>query len=156
LVLQIRGAVAEYERTLIAERMRRGRQMKWRAGVLLPWSTTPYGYRIDLERPRDPAGVRIDPAAGAIVRELFTRYLEAHETLHGLVKYVLGLGLPSPRGRERWSAGVLPRYGNRTQEGARAFVSLIQRDTAGYRRLSGACNTPGANVWPGRRDVLGP
>jgi len=28
LVLQIRSAVAEYERTLIAERMRRGRQMK--------------------------------------------------------------------------------------------------------------------------------
>src|SRR6266513_2363298 len=32
LLLQIRGAVAEYERTLIAERMRRGRQAKLRAG----------------------------------------------------------------------------------------------------------------------------
>jgi site-specific DNA recombinase len=30
LLLQIRGAVAEYERTLIAERMRRGRQQKRR------------------------------------------------------------------------------------------------------------------------------
>ena len=38
LLLQIRGAVAEYERTLIAERMRRGRQAKLRAGCLLPWS----------------------------------------------------------------------------------------------------------------------
>jgi site-specific DNA recombinase len=38
LLLQIRGAVAEYERTLIAERMRRGRQQKYRAGSLLPWS----------------------------------------------------------------------------------------------------------------------
>lgn len=36
LVLQIRGAVAEYERTLIAERMRRGRQAKLRSGHLLP------------------------------------------------------------------------------------------------------------------------
>src|SRR4249919_185284 len=36
LLLQIRGAVAEYERTLIAERMRRGRQAKLRAGTLLP------------------------------------------------------------------------------------------------------------------------
>jgi DNA invertase Pin-like site-specific DNA recombinase len=33
LLLQIRGAVAEYERTLIAERMRRGRQAKLRAGT---------------------------------------------------------------------------------------------------------------------------
>ena len=32
LVLQIRGAVAEYERTLIAERMRRGRLAKLRSG----------------------------------------------------------------------------------------------------------------------------
>ena len=31
LLLQIRGAVAEYERVLIAERMRRGRQMKLKA-----------------------------------------------------------------------------------------------------------------------------
>jgi len=36
LLRQIRGAVAEYERTLIAERMRHGRQMKLWAGVLRP------------------------------------------------------------------------------------------------------------------------
>src|SRR4029453_10809156 len=56
LLLQIRGAVAEYERTLIAERMRRGRQAKLRAGTLLPWTTPPFGYRLDPERPRDAAG----------------------------------------------------------------------------------------------------
>ena len=39
LLLQIRGAVAEYERTLIAERMRRGRQARLRAGGLLPWTS---------------------------------------------------------------------------------------------------------------------
>jgi site-specific DNA recombinase len=35
LLLQIRGAVAEYERSLIAERMRRGRRQKYQAGGLL-------------------------------------------------------------------------------------------------------------------------
>jgi site-specific DNA recombinase len=35
LLLQIRGAVAEYERNLIAERMRRGRLQKYQAGALL-------------------------------------------------------------------------------------------------------------------------
>lgn len=54
LLLQIRGAVAEYERALIAERMRRGRLSKFRAGLLLPWTRPPYAYRLDLERPRDP------------------------------------------------------------------------------------------------------
>jgi len=52
LLLQIRGAVAEYERNLIAERMRRGRQAKLRAGTLLPWTRAPYGYILDPERPR--------------------------------------------------------------------------------------------------------
>ena len=57
LVLQIRGAVAEYERSLIAERMRRGRQAKLRAGVLLPWTRPPYGYGVNPDCPRDPKGV---------------------------------------------------------------------------------------------------
>jgi hypothetical protein len=52
-------------------------------------------------------GVRIDPAEGAVIRELFMRYLEAAETLRGLVKYGLGLGLPSPRGGARWSAASI-------------------------------------------------
>ncbi len=38
LLLQIRGAVAEYERTLLSERMRRGRLAKYKAGLLLPWT----------------------------------------------------------------------------------------------------------------------
>ena len=51
LLLQIRGAVAEYERSLIAERMRRGRLRKLQAGILLPWTTPPFGYRMDPDPP---------------------------------------------------------------------------------------------------------
>src|SRR5881398_1321878 len=67
LLLQIRGAVAEYERTLIAERMRRGRQAKLRSGQLLPWTQPPYGYRLDPERPRQASAVRVEPARAAVV-----------------------------------------------------------------------------------------
>jgi site-specific DNA recombinase len=86
--LQIRGAVAEYERTLIAERMRRGRQMKLRAGCLLPWTRAPYGYRLDPDRPRDPAGVTVEPAEAAVVQELFARYVEDCGSLFGLAKHL--------------------------------------------------------------------
>src|ERR1700733_647106 len=61
LLLQIRGAVAEYERVLIAERMRRGRQRQFQAGKMLPWTRAPYGYRMAADRPRDPSGVYQDP-----------------------------------------------------------------------------------------------
>lgn len=43
LLLRIRGAVAEDERTVIADRMRRGRLAALRAGRLLPWSKRAYG-----------------------------------------------------------------------------------------------------------------
>ena len=77
LLLQIRGAVAEYERTLITERMRRGRQARLRAGTLLPWTRPPFGYRLDPDRPRDAAAVRTEPGEAALVAQLFDWYLRA-------------------------------------------------------------------------------
>lgn len=107
LLLQIRGAVAEYERVLIAERMRRGRQLRLRSGTLLPWTTPPYGYRSAPDCPRDPAGVRVEPIEGVLVQELFVRYLEPQGSLLGLAKYLLELGVSSPHGNPRWSAASL-------------------------------------------------
>jgi site-specific DNA recombinase len=107
LLLQIRGAVAEYERTLIAERMRRGRQAKLRAGCLPPWTRPPYGYRLDPDRPRDPAGVTLEAAEAAVVRELFAAYLEDHASLFGLAKRLRALGIASPNGRPGWSPATL-------------------------------------------------
>jgi site-specific DNA recombinase len=103
LLLQIRGAVAEYERTLIAERMRRGRQRRFRAGTMLPWARAPYGYRTATDRPRDPSGVYQDPAEAAVVAEMFAWYLEGRHTLHGLVDHLREMGAPSPSGKPYWS-----------------------------------------------------
>ena len=107
LVLQIRGAVSEYERSLIAERMRRGRQAKFRAGLLLPWTRVPYGYRVHPDRPRDPAGVRVDPAEAAIVAELFTSYLEDGHSLLGLAKRLMAHRSPTPSGTMRWNHATI-------------------------------------------------
>jgi len=107
LLLQIRGAVAEYERTLINERMRRGRLRKLRAGTLLPWTQPPYGYRLDPDRPRDPAGVRLDEAQAALVRDLFAWYGDEGATLLGLRKRLLQLGITSPQGHRTWSSAAL-------------------------------------------------
>ena len=41
LLLQIRGAVAEYERTLLSAKMRLGRLAKYKAGLLVPRTTPP-------------------------------------------------------------------------------------------------------------------
>src|SRR5919197_3154538 len=108
LVTQIRGAVAEYERTLIADRMRRGRLAKMRAGQLLPWtSQIPYGYRVSAERPRDPALVEVDPYEASIVQEIFVAYAEGRATLHSLAEELTRRGIPTPRGLRLWSPATL-------------------------------------------------
>lgn len=107
LLLQIRGAVAEYERTLITERMRRGRLTKLRAGLLLPWTRAPYGYRLDPERPRDPAGIRLNEAEAAIVAEIFALYLQEKTSLYDLVRHLYAQNIPSPSGKKRWGLATI-------------------------------------------------
>jgi site-specific DNA recombinase len=107
LLLQVRGAVAEYERTLIVERTRRGRLAKLKAGSLLPWTLPPYSYRTDPDRPRDPRTVRIDEAQGVIVQELFARYLQPGVSLYSLANLLHVRGVATPRGQRLWNLGTL-------------------------------------------------
>jgi site-specific DNA recombinase len=103
LLLQIRGAVAEYERNLIAERMRRGRQAKLRSGTLLPWTFAPYGYILDAERPRDPSRIQIDPVKAEIVQQIFAWYIEPPDrvSLYWIAKQLSDDGIPTPQGNLR-------------------------------------------------------
>jgi site-specific DNA recombinase len=104
LLLQIRGAVAEYERTLIVDRMRRGRQAKLRSGTLLPWTTAPYGYLLDSERPRDPSRVGIDPVKSAVVKQIFAWYTDPQSriSLYTVAGRLNEEKIPPPRGGLRW------------------------------------------------------
>jgi site-specific DNA recombinase len=134
LLLQIRGAVAEYERTLLAERMRRGRLAKYKAGLLLPWTHVPYGLRVDPDRPRDPAGVSLDEAKAAVVTEIFAAYLEPGMSLFGVSRHLREMGVPAPRGGKAWSTATLrgiltnPVYAGRVYAGrARYRPARIRR-----------------------------
>jgi site-specific DNA recombinase len=109
LLLQIRGAVAEYERTLITERLRRGRLAKLRAGALLPWASPPYGYQGDLLHPRDPAGLQPEPVRAAVVQTIFAWYLEDQATLSSVAKRLGQSGVPSPTGQPYWSSAMVRR-----------------------------------------------
>ena len=138
LLLQIRGAVAEYERNLIADRMRRGRQAKLRAGTLLPWTRAPYGYILDPERPRDPSRVRIDPVKANMVQQIFAWYTdpETPVSLHWVVKQLNEQQIPAPRSGKRWNPstirGILrsPTYIGTAYSGRTRPVPARQRKSA--------------------------
>ena len=107
LVLQIRGAVAEYERTLIAERMRRGRQAKLRSGQLLPWTRAPYGDRLHPERARDATLLTVDEPQAAIIQELFHTYAAGGGSLYKLAVCLTERQIRSPTGRAHWTANTV-------------------------------------------------
>jgi site-specific DNA recombinase len=135
LLLHIRGAVAEYERSLIAERMRRGRQAKFRSGQLLPWTVPAYGYVLDPAHPRDPRSVRTDPSKAAIVAQIFAWYTDPQTpaTLSWVATQLTEAGIPTPRGGPRWNRSTIrailrdPAYVGTTYSGRTRTVRAQRR-----------------------------
>lgn len=146
LLLQIRGAVAEYERSLIADRMRRGRQTKMRSGLLLPWTFAPYGYILDPERPRDANRVRVDLIKAEVVKQIFAWYTDpaTPASLYWVAKALNDRQIPPPRGGVHWNVatvrGILrsPAYAGTAYSGrsrpipARRRKSALQPVGSGY------------------------
>ena len=138
LLLQIRGAVAEYERNLITERMRRGRQAKLRSGTLLPWGIPPYGYLLDAERPRDASRVRLDPVKAEIVKRIFDCYTDSREraSLYSIAKALSEDKILTPRGEVRWNVSTIrgmlrnPAYAGTAYSGRTRTVPARRRKSA--------------------------
>jgi site-specific DNA recombinase len=134
LLLQIRGAVAEYERTLITERMRRGRLRKLRAGILLPWTRPPYGFLVDPERPRDPAGVRLDEAEAAVVRDLFAWFADEGASVCELARRLHRLGIASPFGLKSWHFSTVRNVLNNPVYFGQVFGNRLRAHPVQQRR----------------------
>jgi site-specific DNA recombinase len=132
LVIQIRGVVAEYERTVIADRMRRGRLAALRAGKLVPWTVPPFGYRHDPLRPRDPAGLQVDDDAARVVRQIFTWYIEEGLTLYGIAQRLIARGIPTPTGRPYWNPSSVRKI--LTNATYRGMAYANQKQTVPARR----------------------
>jgi len=85
LLLQIQGAIAEYERAQILDRCRRGRLHRARRGELAP-PITPYGYTYAARKYGGDGQIRIHEEEAAMVRQVFAWYAAEGATLHGVRK----------------------------------------------------------------------
>jgi len=148
LLLQIRGAVAEYERTLIADRMRRGRLTKYRAGQLLPWTRPPYGYRVNPDHPRDPTLVHLDEAEAAMVVQIFVWYLEPQATLYSIAKRLSELFLPTPSGKSRWNVSTVRGILKNPAYTGNAYTNRSRPVPATHRKSALLPIGPGASIAP--------
>jgi site-specific DNA recombinase len=150
LRLQIRGAVAEYERTLSTERRRRGRQAKLRSGQLLPWTRPPSGSLVDPNRPRDPNGVRVDPVQATVITQMFAWDTAPRSpvSLYEVAKRLSATKIPTPTGKPRWNVasvrGLLrsPSYTGIAYSGRTCPAPARRRKSAWQPVGSGASVQP--------------
>jgi site-specific DNA recombinase len=108
LLLQIQGAIAEYERAVLAERFRRGKLQKARAGQWVG-GLAPYGYRYVPKRDGVPGHLEIDEDEAAVVRMLYRWLVDERMTVRQIIKR-LAAGPWRPRnGKRLWSNAVVHR-----------------------------------------------
>jgi site-specific DNA recombinase len=101
LLTQVQGVIAEYERAKIAERNRRGRLYRSRAGEVVSWKA-PYGYRRVARDASGPARLEVFEPEVAVVRRIFDDYLSGGHSIRQIVRRLNTDNIPTPTGKAEW------------------------------------------------------
>jgi site-specific DNA recombinase len=106
LLLQIQGAIAEYERALLGERFRRGKLQKAKSGQVVA-GKAPYGYRYIRKQDGVPGHLVIEETEAEFVRMLYGWLIDEQMTIRQILKR-LNFGPWYPRsGKRPWSPSVV-------------------------------------------------
>ncbi len=106
LLTQMQGVIAEYEKAKIAERHRRGKLYRVRAGEAIFWKV-PYGYRRVPRTANSPARLEIHEPEAEVVRSIFDDVVSAGRSVRGISRRLYEDGVASPSGREVWATSTL-------------------------------------------------
>ena len=101
LLVQIQGAVAEYERAKLSERYRRGKLHRARQGEVF-WTSIPYGYRRIARKDNVPAHLVINESEAEVVRKIFAWHTDEAMTIRQITKKLTMQGYPTKKGGKQW------------------------------------------------------
>jgi site-specific DNA recombinase len=108
LLTQMQGMLAEYERTQILERTRRGRLDKARRGVSMPWAYRCYGYRSLPKRYDAPPQVLIEPTHAEVIHTMYRLLVDEQRSCRQIATPLNAPHPPTPSGRTAvWLPGVV-------------------------------------------------
>jgi site-specific DNA recombinase len=108
LLIQIQGAVAEYERAKHAERYRRGKLYRARQGEVF-WHTVPYGYRRIARCGNAAAHLVINEQEAEVVRNIFKWHIDQSMTIRQIAKRLTREGYPTAKGGKQWGETTVHR-----------------------------------------------
>lgn len=106
LLVQVQGVIAEYERAKIAERYRRGKLFRARAGEIVFWKV-PYGYRRVARSSGGPARLEVYEPEAEVVRRIFDDYVTGGLSVRGIIRGLYEDGIVTPTGGPTWSTSTL-------------------------------------------------
>lgn len=108
LLLQIQGVIAQYERSKILERVRRGRLYAARSGAISVLGGAPYGYRyITKSDGCGRAAYHIVLEEARVVRQMFDWVGREGCSLGEVVKRLKAKGIPTSTGKPVWDRATL-------------------------------------------------
>ena len=97
MLLQIQGVFAEYERTLIKERMRRGRLFAARQGRVNWGGNPPYGYQYIRKTETTPQQLVVCEAEAVIVQQMYRWLVEEALSSYAIQKRLTEQHVPTRR-----------------------------------------------------------
>jgi site-specific DNA recombinase len=107
LLVQFQGMFAEYEKAQLAERYRRGKNYRARAGSVNVLSGAPFGYRYLRKNDLAGAAYEIVQDEAVLVAEMFRRYADDGAAIADLARWLTSSGVPTRTGKDRWDRSVV-------------------------------------------------
>jgi len=139
LLTQVQGVIAEYERAKIAERYRRGKLWRSRAGEVIAWRCS-YGYRRVARCAERAAHLEVYEPEAAIVRRVFRDHAEGNLSMRQITWRLNQDLVPSPTGKAVWGVSTIGRLIRNEAYVGRAYynrtaVVLDRRPTKAKRQV---------------------
>jgi site-specific DNA recombinase len=149
LLLQFQGMIAEYERAQIAERTRRGKRYRARAGSINVLSGAPYGYRYVRKSETSDAYYQVLEKEAEVVRNIFRLYTQECLSINAIARWLNEHNIATRTGAGRWCRSTVwamlrnPAYKGmacfgKTESAERQRITRPLRQRGGYSPRSSA------------------
>src|SRR5438876_2262743 len=102
LLVQFQGMIAEYERAQIAERCRRGKRHRAKAGLINVLSRAPYGYRYVKKTEATQAYFEVLESEAEVVRKIFSLYTVEGRAIRAIAQALNAEQIPTRFKKSRW------------------------------------------------------
>ena len=158
LLLQFQGMIAEYERAQIAERTRRGKRHRAKAGCVNVLSGAPYGYRYIKKSEHSEACYAVFESEAEVVRKVFAWYTKEGWSIGAIARHLNSQQIATRFGKRPWERSTVwamlrnPAYQGKacfgkTEMCARQRVTRPLRQKGGFSRRSSANKQKERSQW---------